>query len=64
MHPCRTRSGAGAASCSLSSGIEWCLDLGRSPKGSPDVGGGLRLIMCSDQGARDHDEGREGESAA
>lgn len=27
-------------------------------------GGGLRLIMCSDQGARDHDEGREGESAA
>ena len=27
-------------------------------------GGGLRLIMCSDQGARDGDEGREGESAA
>lgn len=31
---------------------------------SPDVGGGLRLILCSDRGARDHDEGREGESAA
>ncbi len=27
-------------------------------------GGGLPLILCSDQGARDHDEGREGESAA
>ncbi|MEW2079653.1 MULTISPECIES: hypothetical protein [unclassified Streptomyces] len=27
-------------------------------------GGGLRLILCSDQGARDQDEGREGESAA
>ncbi|MER5410495.1 GNAT family protein [Streptomyces sp. NPDC002769] len=27
-------------------------------------GGGLRLILCSDQGARDEDEGREGESAA
>lgn len=52
------------SACSLSTGLETTSRTESLRWRFSGRGGGLRLVMCSDQGARGHDEGRGSGSAA